>query len=171
MPIRLAIRWNGGCQRTKTDKAGPYGTGFSLKFLIFWTLSDRVGRSFGGGGGNRTPVRECSTPSVYRLRPKNNLASGRPSGRAASGQSVYCLARTPTDEGLHQPDGGLASRFSVSGVDRGDAGCLFKQPGRNRSRWQLTSCRVFYEASRHLGLQPGLHYPRRNQGAPVETEI
>ena len=61
---------------------------------------------FGGGGGNRTPVRECSTPSVYRLRPKNNLASGRPFGRAAFGQSVCSLARTSTDEGLCQPDEG-----------------------------------------------------------------
>jgi len=120
--LRGATQAKAGCQRTKKDEAGPYEPGFMVKFLIFWTLSDRVGRWFGGGGGNRTPVREGSTPGVYRLRPENNLAAGRPSGRAASGQSAKCLARAPADRGLAPAWWGLASRFGLSGVNRWNAG-------------------------------------------------
>ena len=120
IPVPVRLPGCVGCPRTKTEKPEPCGTGFSLKFLVFWTLSSYVTCGVGGGGGNRTPVRECSTPGVYRLRPKNNLASGRPFGRAASGQSVYCLELTPTDEGSRQPDGvwrsGPAYQASADGT-------------------------------------------------------
>ena len=93
--------------------------------------------------------------------------AGLPAGPPLASPSLV-LARTSTDEGLRQPDGvwrpGSAYQASADGTLT-----VIKQPERSRNRWQLTSCRVFYEASRHLGLQPGLHYPRRNQGAPVET--
>jgi hypothetical protein len=69
---------------------------------------------------------------------------------------------------LRQPDGGWRPDLTYQASVKGTL-AVIKQPGRNRNRWQLTSCRVFYEASRHLGLQPGLCSPRRNQGAPVET--
>jgi len=42
--LRGATQAKAGCQRTKKDEAGPYEPGFMVKFLIFWTLSDRVGR-------------------------------------------------------------------------------------------------------------------------------
>lgn len=41
----------------------------------FETLWDLLKKVNGGGGGNRTPVREYSTRSIYRLRPGLNLAA------------------------------------------------------------------------------------------------
>ena len=94
------------------------------------------------------------------ISPRAGLPAGPPLA------SLPKVSRAPRQtEGLRQPDGvwrpGSAYQASADGTL-----AVIKQPGRNRNRWQLTSCRVFYEASRHLGLQPGLHNPRRNQGAP-----
>lgn len=47
----------------------------SLFFNGFWPFLVFVRPSNGGGGGNRTPVREYSTRSIYRLRPGLNLAA------------------------------------------------------------------------------------------------
>ena len=96
------------------------------------------------------------------ISPQAGLPAGPPLA------SPPLVSRSPRwTEGLRQPDGGWRSGSAYQASADGTL-TVIKQPERNRNRWQLTSCRVFYEASRHLGLQPGLCYPRRNQGAPVD---
>ena len=66
-----------------------------------------TGLSFlnGGGGGNRTRVRKCSTQSVYRFRPSfvSRLADGPRPGVARPVRSKYVCAGEQTTA-LKRPD-------------------------------------------------------------------
>lgn len=67
--VRVSIRTTPGCQRTQRDHLGRYVRGFPLKFSEFWTCLDLMRLSGGGGGGNRTLVRERFARSFYRFSP------------------------------------------------------------------------------------------------------
>jgi len=72
-----------------------------LTFLTFW---DRVRLYHGGGGGNRTPVREWSTQGVYRFRTSINLARYTPPSRLAFGQSTLSVTIAAADASVREPD-------------------------------------------------------------------
>lgn len=56
----------------------------------------------GGGGGNRTRVRECSTRSVYRLRSSTIVISGFAPDQATFDQ-LTCFSRTLRGERRQMP--------------------------------------------------------------------
>src|SRR5215470_13532109 len=60
LPPKLPQKW-GICSGTAWDLAGHYIRKHRLKSSGYWTFLVAVGSSFGGGGGNRTPVRVSLT--------------------------------------------------------------------------------------------------------------
>lgn len=71
----------------------------------FETLWAFLKKTDGGGGGNRTPVREYSTRSIYRLRSGINLAALVAPDRAQGDKPAGDISRkTPASAGFRQPD-------------------------------------------------------------------
>lgn len=72
-------------------------------------------KTHGGGGGNRTPVREHSTRSIYRLRSGLYLAVSVAPDQARYDKPAGNISRkTPASAGFRQPD--ACRRPGLSGV-------------------------------------------------------
>ena len=155
--LRFSLSKPGFDWKRKIPKAAN-----SLTFGIFPVLA---GQFYGGGGGNRTRVRKCSTQSVYRFRLslKSRRACCPQPGHVWPVCSIYSAAREQTTP----PRGPIKFTTKLIRLPPHGATALIKQPLRKRNcrLWQLLVCR-FLRGQRRLDLLLWLLHPRRNQGAP-----
>ncbi len=83
--------------------------------LTFGISPALAGQFAGGGGGNRTPVREHSTRSIYRLRSGLYLVVSVAPDQARYNKPAGNISRkTPASAGFRQPD--TCRRPGLSGV-------------------------------------------------------
>jgi hypothetical protein len=123
---------------------------------------------YGGGAGNRTPVRNSSGLDVYERSPYYVSRLAPPQGLGASGQPPQC---SPVAGGTRRGLARLVYAATLPGRHgRRDRRLSLVQTKRPEpiQVWQLFFSSLFNENCWNLGSLPKLrHEPRRNHVAPT----
>ena len=145
-----------------SDKEKGQNPLFVRSFGLFCPSLDLI---VGGGGGNRTRVREASTRNIYRLMP-SMILSGRVALDQASSRQ-FVLSSHALSDGHHR----APARLILS-----DPGGQQAKPAPSR-RSQLSCvsvivivanyfCAAFYEASGASACSPDFHIPVETSAPP-----
>src|SRR5688572_21845439 len=118
-----------------------------------------------GGGGNRTPVRKCSTAATTCLSHRFISPSNCPVSTATRGlTSVLFRTKAPRCHPIRSHLNDEVER-PVGEFPQLRTAQLIKQ--RKRKCFHLLFCSLFYESATNSACDYKLHYPRRSQVTPM----